>query len=34
MYVLNAVLYFTTRQTPTTGVTSPADGGLPEAAPR
>lgn len=30
----NAVLFFVTRQTPTTGATIPVDGGLPDAAPR
>jgi NAD(P)-dependent dehydrogenase (short-subunit alcohol dehydrogenase family) len=30
----NAVLYFATRQSPTTGATIPVDGGLPEATPR
>ena len=33
-HVGNAVLYFATRQTPTTGATIPVDGGLPEATPR
>ncbi len=33
-HVANAVLYFLTRQTPTTGVTLPVDGGLPDATPR
>lgn len=33
-HVANAVLYFVTRQTPTTGATIPVDGGLPEATPR
>lgn len=32
--VANAVLYFVTRQSPTTGVTIPVDGGLPDATPR
>jgi NAD(P)-dependent dehydrogenase (short-subunit alcohol dehydrogenase family) len=32
--VANAVLFFVTRQTPTTGVTLPVDGGLPDATPR
>ncbi|MCM8769083.1 MAG: SDR family NAD(P)-dependent oxidoreductase [Candidatus Omnitrophica bacterium] len=32
--VANAVLFFASRQTPTTGVTIPVDGGLPEATPR
>ena len=30
----NAVLFFATRQTPTTGATIPVDGGLPDATPR
>ena len=30
----NAVLFFVTHQTPTTGVTIPVDGGLPDATPR
>jgi len=30
----NAVLYFVTRQSPTTGATIPVDGGLPDATPR
>jgi rhamnose utilization protein RhaD (predicted bifunctional aldolase and dehydrogenase)/NAD(P)-dependent dehydrogenase (short-subunit alcohol dehydrogenase family) len=30
----NAVLFFVTRQTPTTGATIPVDGGLPDATPR
>ena len=30
----NAVLYFATHQSPTTGATIPVDGGLPEATPR
>jgi NAD(P)-dependent dehydrogenase (short-subunit alcohol dehydrogenase family) len=30
----NAVLYFATRQSPTTGATIPVDGGLPDATPR
>ena len=30
----NAVLYFATRQSPTTGSTIPVDGGLPDATPR
>ncbi len=30
----NAVLFFVTRQTPTTGTTIPVDGGLPDATPR
>jgi rhamnose utilization protein RhaD (predicted bifunctional aldolase and dehydrogenase)/NAD(P)-dependent dehydrogenase (short-subunit alcohol dehydrogenase family) len=33
-HVANAVLYFATRQTPTTGATIPVDGGLPDATPR
>jgi len=33
-HVANAVLFFVTRQTPTTGATIPVDGGIPEAAPR
>ncbi|MFH1970020.1 MAG: SDR family NAD(P)-dependent oxidoreductase [Verrucomicrobiota bacterium] len=33
-HVANAVLFFATRQTPTTGATSPVDGGLPDATPR
>ncbi len=33
-HVANAVLFFVTRQTPTTGATLPVDGGLPDAAPR
>ncbi len=33
-HVGNAVRYFATRQTPTTGATIPVDGGLPEATPR
>ncbi len=33
-HVSNAVLFFVTRQTPTTGATIPADGGLPDATPR
>jgi len=33
-HVARAVLYFVTRQTPTTGVTLPVDGGLPDATPR
>jgi enoyl-[acyl-carrier-protein] reductase (NADH) len=32
--VANAVLYFATHQSPTTGATIPVDGGLPEATPR
>ena len=30
----NAVLYFVSRQSPTTGATMPVDGGLPDATPR
>jgi rhamnose utilization protein RhaD (predicted bifunctional aldolase and dehydrogenase)/NAD(P)-dependent dehydrogenase (short-subunit alcohol dehydrogenase family) len=33
-HVGKAVLFFATRQTPTTGVTIPVDGGLPDATPR
>ncbi len=33
-HVARAVLFFATRQTPTTGATLPVDGGLPDAAPR
>lgn len=33
-HVANAVLFFLTRATPTTGATLPVDGGLPEATPR
>ncbi|MEE2822175.1 MAG: bifunctional aldolase/short-chain dehydrogenase [Acidobacteriota bacterium] len=33
-HVANAALFFCTRQTPTTGVTLPVDGGLPDATPR
>jgi len=33
-HVSNAVLFFATRQTPTTGTTIPVDGGLPDATPR
>jgi rhamnose utilization protein RhaD (predicted bifunctional aldolase and dehydrogenase)/NAD(P)-dependent dehydrogenase (short-subunit alcohol dehydrogenase family) len=32
--VARAVLFFITRQTPTTGATIPVDGGLPDATPR
>ncbi len=32
--VANAVLFFLSRQTPTTGATLPVDGGLPDATPR
>lgn len=32
--VANAVLFFLSRQTPTTGATIPVDGGLPDATPR
>jgi rhamnose utilization protein RhaD (predicted bifunctional aldolase and dehydrogenase)/NAD(P)-dependent dehydrogenase (short-subunit alcohol dehydrogenase family) len=34
VHVARAVLFFATRQTPTTGATIPVDGGLPEATPR
>ena len=34
MHVANAVLFFATRQTPTTGATIPVDGGLPDSTPR
>jgi hypothetical protein len=34
VHVARAVLFFATRQTPTTGATLPVDGGLPEATPR
>ncbi len=34
VHVARAVLFFATRQTPTTGATIPVDGGLPDAAPR
>jgi len=33
-HVANAVLFLATRQTPTTGITIPVDGGLPDATPR
>ncbi len=33
-HVARAVLFFATRQTPTTGATLPVDGGLPDATPR
>lgn len=33
-HVVNAVLFFVTHQTPTTGATIPVDGGLPDATPR
>ncbi len=33
-HVAKAVLFFATRQTPTTGMTLPVDGGLPDATPR
>jgi NAD(P)-dependent dehydrogenase (short-subunit alcohol dehydrogenase family) len=33
-HVSNAVLFFATRQTPTTGACIPVDGGLPDATPR
>ena len=33
-HVANAVLFFVTRQSPTTGATIPVDGGLPDATPR
>ncbi len=33
-HVARAVLFFATRQTPTTGMTLPVDGGLPDATPR
>lgn len=33
-HVGNAVLYFVSRQSPTTGATIPVDGGLPDATPR
>ena len=32
--VARAVMFFATRQTPTTGATLPVDGGLPDATPR
>jgi len=33
-HVANAVLFFVTHQTPTTGATIPVDGGIPDATPR
>jgi rhamnose utilization protein RhaD (predicted bifunctional aldolase and dehydrogenase)/NAD(P)-dependent dehydrogenase (short-subunit alcohol dehydrogenase family) len=33
-HVAQAVLFFATRQTPTTGATIPVDGGLPDSTPR
>ncbi len=33
-HVANAVLFFASHQTPTTGATIPVDGGLPDATPR
>jgi NAD(P)-dependent dehydrogenase (short-subunit alcohol dehydrogenase family) len=33
-HVANAVVFFATRRTPTTGATIPVDGGLPDATPR
>ncbi|NLV72526.1 MAG: bifunctional aldolase/short-chain dehydrogenase [Actinobacteria bacterium] len=33
-HVANAVLFFATRETPTTGATIPVDGGLPDSTPR
>lgn len=33
-HVAKAILFFATRQTPTTGATIPVDGGLPDATPR
>lgn len=33
-HVANAVLFFVTRKTPTTGATIPVDGGLPDSTPR
>jgi NAD(P)-dependent dehydrogenase (short-subunit alcohol dehydrogenase family) len=33
-HVANAVLFFVSRQSPTTGATIPVDGGLPDATPR
>lgn len=33
-HIAKAVLFFATRQTPTTGSTIPVDGGLPDATPR
>jgi rhamnose utilization protein RhaD (predicted bifunctional aldolase and dehydrogenase)/NAD(P)-dependent dehydrogenase (short-subunit alcohol dehydrogenase family) len=34
VHVARAVVFFATRQTPTTGATIPVDGGLPDATPR
>jgi len=34
IHVAKAVMYFASRQTPTTGATLPVDGGLPDATPR
>jgi len=34
VHVARAVLFFATRQTPTTGATIPVDGGLPDSTPR
>jgi hypothetical protein len=33
-HVANAILFFVTHQTPTTGATIPIDGGLPDSTPR
>jgi len=33
-HVAKAVLFFASRQTPTTGTCLPVDGGLPDATPR
>lgn len=33
-HVASAVVFFASRQTPTTGATLPVDGGIPEAFPR
>lgn len=33
-HVANAVMFFATRKTPTTGATIPVDGGLPDSTPR
>ena len=33
-HVANAILFFVTHQTPTTGATIPVDGGLPDSTPR
>ena len=33
-HVANGVIFFATRQTPTTGATLPIDGGLPDSTPR